>query len=55
MECEEYCLQRLRIGEKAEFNGILVSYEDYEILRKRKKYLQTVKELENKLNMGLDV
>lgn len=48
-------LQRMRRGETAMFDGILISYEDYGILEKRKKYLQTVKELELRLNAGEDV
>ena len=45
----------MKAGDVALSEGILISYKDYDILEKQKKYLKLTKELERKLNMGLDV
>lgn len=48
-------MQRIRIGEVATENGVIISIEDYYILKARKEYLQRCKELEARLNAGEDV
>lgn len=45
----------MKAGDVALSDGVLISYKDYDILEKQKKYLELQKELERKLNMGLDV
>ena len=48
-------LQKMNAGDVALYNGVLISYKDYDILKKRKEYLELQKELEYKLSLGLDV
>ena len=47
-------LQRIRRGETSHFDGVVISYDDYIILRKRKEYLERNAWLEARLNAGED-
>ena len=46
---------KIKQGEIAPVDGVIISLEDYHILEKRKEYLQRVKRLEARLNAGEDV
>lgn len=48
-------MMKINQGETAPISGVIISFEDYHILEKRKEYLRRRNELWAKLNAGEDV